>query len=99
MVVADNYGIPAAIIEYNGGGHHGDNPERIRKRGQVKAIAAEKAGVKLVELLPEMDRRKKRQLLFDAFMEYHIKKRRLFVNSEALDPHSFVSQLIGRGKS
>jgi hypothetical protein len=99
MVVTDNYGIPAAIIEYNGGGHNGDDPERTRKRGRVKVIVAEKAGVKLVELLPEMDRRKKRQLLFDAFMEYHIKKRRLFVNSEALDLHSFVSQPVGCDKS
>jgi len=82
MVVIDYYGIPAAIVEYNGGGHHGDDPERTRKRGRVKAIAAEKAGIKLVELLPEMDGRKKRQLLFDAFMEYQTKKERPFVDSE-----------------
>jgi hypothetical protein len=83
MVVTDSYGTPAAIIEYNGGGHCGDDPERTRKRGRVKVIAAEKAGIKLVELLPEMDRRTKRQLLFNAFMEYEIKKsRRLFVSPE-----------------
>jgi hypothetical protein len=102
MVVTDNYGIPAAMVEYNGGGHHGDDPERTRKRGRVKVIAAEKAGIKLVELLPEMDRRTKRQLLFEAFIEYQIeKKRHLFADSEAwdLDLHSFVSQLAGLDKS
>jgi Protein of unknown function (DUF2726) len=100
MVVTDNYGIPVAIVEYNGGGHRGDDPERSIKRGRVKMIAAEKAGIKLVELLPETDRRKKRQLLFDTFMEYLIKKRPLFVNSEAwhLDLHSFVSELVEHDK-
>ena len=102
MVVTDNYGMPAAIVEYNGGSHYGDDPERTRKRGRVKAIAAEKAGIKLVELLPEMDRRTKRQLLFEALMEYQIEKeRRPFVNSEArhIDLRSAVSQLVGRDKS
>jgi Protein of unknown function (DUF2726) len=76
MVVTDNCGIPAAIIEYYGGGHHGDDPERARKRDRVKVIAAEKADIELVELLPEMDERTKRQLLFQAFVEYQIKKKR-----------------------
>jgi Protein of unknown function (DUF2726) len=75
MVVTDNCGIPAAIIEYYGDGHYGDDPERARKRDRVKAIAAEKADIKLVELLPEMDEQTKRQLLFQAFVEYQVKKK------------------------
>jgi hypothetical protein len=101
MVVTDNYGIPAAIVEYNGSGHHGDDPERTRRRALVKAIAAKKAGIKLIELLPEMDRRTKRQVLFEAFMEYKVTKKRLFVNSEMyhLDLRSAVSRLVGHDKS
>jgi hypothetical protein len=83
MVVTDNCGIPAAIIEYNGGGHYGDDPERTRKRDRVKVIAAEKADINLVKLLPAMDDQTKRQLLFKALVEYQIKRnKRLFVNSQ-----------------
>jgi hypothetical protein len=83
MVVTDNCGIPAAIIEYNGGGHYGDDPERARKRDRVKVIAAEKADINLIKLLPAMDDQTKRQLLFRALVEYQIKRnKRLFVNSE-----------------
>jgi len=101
MVVTDNDGIPVAIVEYNGGGHQGDDPEGTRKRALVKVIAAKKAGIKLVELLPEMDRWTKRQVLFKAFMEYKIEKRHLFVNSEVghLELHSAVSRLVARDKS
>jgi hypothetical protein len=83
MVVTDNCGIPAAIIECHGRGHYGDDPEKARKRDRVKVTAAGKADIKLVELLPEMDEQTRRQLLFKAFVEYQIKKnRRLFINSE-----------------
>jgi hypothetical protein len=82
MVVTDNCGIPAAIIEYNGGGHYGDDPEKTRRRDRVKVIVAEKADVNLVKLLPAMDDQTKRQLLFRAFVEYQIKKnKRPSVNS------------------
>jgi hypothetical protein len=74
MVVTDNCGIPAAIIEYNGGDHYGDDPETIRKRDRVKSIAAERADIKLVELLSAMDEQTKRQVLFKALVEYQIKK-------------------------
>jgi hypothetical protein len=83
MVVTDNCGIPAAIIEYKGGSHYGDDPERTRKRDRVKAIAAARADINLVELLPAMDEQTKRQLLFKALVEYQIKKnRRLSANLE-----------------
>ena len=83
MVVTDHCGIPAAIIEYNGGDHYGDDPERTRKRDRVKGIAAERADIKFVELLSAMDEQTKRQVLFKALKEYQIKKnKRLSVSSE-----------------
>jgi hypothetical protein len=83
MAVVDNRGMPVAIIEYNGYGHHGDDPERAKKRDQVKVIVAKKAGIKLIELLPEMDRRTKEQLILKAFAEYQM-KRRSFENAKPL---------------
>jgi hypothetical protein len=83
MVVTDNCGIPAAIIEYSGGGHYGYDPEKTRKRDRVKAIAAEKADINSFNLLSAMDDQTKRQLLLRTLVEYQTKKnKRLFVNSE-----------------
>jgi hypothetical protein len=48
LLIADRYGNPVAVLEYQGGGHNiGATAER---RDRVKRIALEKAGVRFVEI-------------------------------------------------
>jgi hypothetical protein len=48
LLIADRYGNPVAVLEYQGGGHNiGGTAER---RDRVKRIALERAGVRYVEI-------------------------------------------------
>ena len=78
MVVTNTYGLPVLLIEYNGDGHYGDTSDsrdKANKRDLVKNIAAEKAGIGVVTLLPErqMSKEQKHALisasLFDALAQ------------------------------
>jgi hypothetical protein len=72
MVVTDNFGFPVAIIEYFGTGHWGTDKAKTAKRDEVKRIVAEKAGINLIELLPdyEMDEEHKYGLIISAFLKH-----------------------------
>jgi hypothetical protein len=74
MVIIDNFGDPAVLVEYHGGGHWGRDPEKARQKDEIKRIAAEKAGIAYVALYPNMDEARRTQLILVALHRHHGKR-------------------------
>ena len=65
LVIADRYGNPVAVLEYQGSGHNIGGT--AGKRDEIKRIALERAGVRFVEIMdgttPDEIQRTIRELL------------------------------------
>ena len=61
ILIADNFGMPRIVIEYQGEGHYQGN---AAKRDEIKKTACEKAGIVFLELYPNFSDKE----IADAFL-------------------------------
>ena len=63
MLIADNFGSPIAVFEYQGEGHQGNDAIKTEKRDEIKRTAITKAGILFIEIFPSMREDERRILV------------------------------------